>query len=334
MKSSLSILVSAIALASLAACGGGSGDDSTSQPAAAKVAITSANQNQVVRASVNAGLSVSLAQGSVGGGVSPAGVADRSHALAAVMERAVSAARASRKGIASASAHPTASTSSTQACTGGGTMTITLDDRDGNQQISNGDVITASFSQCKDTATSTINGAIAVTLTGTPTATQFAASANFQNIVVTDNGVTATIAGTVAVSETDTATDIVTTLSVGSSGLTASTASTAYTDAVSFASGFVITTDEASSGSVSVSLAGTMSAQSVGGSITIATPQPLVEASSDTYPSSGQVILTGASGSAVRATVLDNTQVKIELDANGDGTYESTSIVTWNALIA
>ena len=332
MKSSLSVVVSAIALASLAACGG-SGGDSTSQPNSNKVAITSANQNQVVRASVNAGLSVSLAQGSVGGGVSPASVTDRSHALTAVMARAVNAARAQRKGIASATAHPTASTSSTEACTSGGTVTITLDDRDNNQQVSNGDVVTATFSQCKDTATSTISGAIAVTLTGTPTDTQFSASASFQNVAVTDNGVTATIAGNVAVTETDTSTDTVTTLSVGSGGLTASTTSTAYTDAVSFASGFVITTDEASSGNVSVSLAGTMSAQSVGGTITIATPQPLVEAASSAYPSSGQVIITGASGSAVRATVLDNTQVKLELDANGDGTYESTATVAWTALI-
>lgn len=333
MKSGLSFLVSAMALASLAACGG-SGDDSSSHPAANKVAITSTNQNQVVRASVNAGLSVSLAQGSVGGGVSPAGVAGRSHALTALMARAVNAARASRKGIASATAHPSATTTDTEACTSGGTVTIALDDHDNNQQISNGDVITATFAQCKDTATSTISGAISVTLTGTPTDTQFSANANFQNIVVTDNDVTATIAGNVAVTESDTSTDSVITLSVGSSGLTASTTSTSYTDSVSFASGFVITTDEASSGSVSVSLAGTMSAQSVGGSITIATPQPLVEAASDAYPSSGQVIITGASGSAVRATVLDKTQVKLELDANGDGTYESTSTVAWNALIA
>jgi len=126
----------------------------------------------------------------------------------------------------------------------------------------------------------------------------------------------------------------VTTLSVGSGGLTASTASSGYNDSVSFASGFAILTDEATSGaSTSVSLSGTMSAQSLGGSITISTPQPLVQLSTDNYPSAGQVIVTGATGSAVRATVLDNTQVRVELDANGDGTYESTATVAWTTLI-
>ncbi len=332
MKSSLSILVSGTVLATLAACGGSDGDSSQQQQGS-KVAITSANQSQVVRASVNAGLSVSLAQGSVGG-VTPAGITDRAHALGGVLQRAMSAARASRKGIASASVHPAATISDTEPCGVSGTVTIVLDDRDNNQALSNGDAVSATFAQCKDSATTTINGAIAIALTSTPTDTQFSASANFQSVVVIDNDVTSTISGTVAVAENDMPTVTETTLSVGNGGLTASTASTGYDDAVSFAAGFVIRTDETSAGDVSVSLSGTMTAQSVGGSITISTPQPMVEGSGDPYPRSGQVIITGASGSSVRATVLDDTQVRLELDANGDGSYESTSIVAWTALIA
>ncbi|MFL6630168.1 MAG: hypothetical protein ACJ8G1_27285 [Vitreoscilla sp.] len=331
MKSSLSILVSGTVLATLVACGGSGGD--SSPPQGSKVAITSANQSQVVRASVNAGLSVSLAQGSVGG-VSPAGVTDRTHALGGVLQRAMGAARASRKGIASASVHPAATISDTEPCGVSGTVTIVLDDRDNNQALSSGDSVSATFAQCKDSASTTINGAIVIALTSTPTDTQFSASANFQSVVVTDNGVTSTISGTVTVAENDMPTVTETTLSVGSSGLTASTASTGYDDAVSFAAGFVITTDETSAGDVSVSLSGTMTAQSVGGSITISTPQPIVEGSGDAYPRAGQVIITGASGSSVRATVLDDTQVRLELDANGDGSYESTSTVAWTALIA
>ena len=332
MKSSLSILASATLLATLAACGGGGGD-SPSQPGGDKVTITSANQDQVVRASVNAGLSVSTAQNRAGGS-SPASVADRSHALGTVMQRAMSAAQASRKGIASATVHPSVSGNETLACGVSGTLTVSVDDRDANNALSSGDVISVSFAQCKDTASSSINGAITISLTGTPTATQLTASANFQNVAVVEDGVTSTIAGSVTVAENDTDLDTVTTLSVGSGGLTASTASSSYNDSVSFAAGFVIQTDEATSGaSTTVSLSGTMTAQSLGGSITISTPQALVQLSSDTYPSAGQVIVTGASGSAVRVTVLDNTQVKVDLDANGDGTYESTATVAWTSLI-
>ena len=330
MNFSLTTVVAASTLALLTACGGGGGD-APAKPADTRVAITSANQSQVVRAGVNAGLSVSMAQGSTSG-VSPSGVQDRSHALAAVMQRAVTAARASRKGIASASAHPATTASDSEPCDFGGTLTVTLDDRDNDLKLSNGDVVSASFAQCKDSASSTIDGAISITLTGTPTDTQFAATASFQNVAVTDDGTTSTIAGNVTVAENDTDTDTQTTLSVGSGGLTASTVSADYDDAVSFASGFVIRMDESSSGSVSVSLSGTITAQSLGGSITISTPQPLVETANDDRPSAGQVIVTGASGSSVRATVLDNSQVKLELDANGDGTYEGSSIVTWAAL--
>lgn len=226
------------------------------------------------------------------------------------------------------------SASDTEPCGVSGTLTVSIDDRDANNALSSGDVISVSFAQCKDSATSSINGAISIALTSTPTATQLTANANFQNVAVVEDGATSTIAGNVAVAENDTDLDTVTTLSVGSGGLTASTASSGYNDSVSFASGFAILTDEATSGaSTSVSLSGTMSAQSLGGSITISTPQPLVQLSTDNYPSAGQVIVTGATGSAVRATVLDNTQVRVELDANGDGTYESTSTVAWTTLI-
>jgi hypothetical protein len=318
-------------LAVLAACGGGG--DSPSQPNSEKVTITSANQNAVVRASVNAGLSVSTAQGRAGG-VSPASVADRAHALGGVMQRAMAAAHASRKGIASATVHPLASATDTEPCGLSGTITVTIDDKDGNSALSGGDVVTASFAQCKDSAASSINGAIVITLTGTPTATQLAANANFQSVAVVQDGVTSTLAGNVTVAESDLPLDTQTTLTVGSGGLTAATTSSGYNDTVSFASGFVIRTDEASSGaSTSVSLSGTMSAQSLGGSITIATPQALVQLGADNYPSAGQVIVTGASGSAVRATVLDDTQVTVDLDANGDGTYESTTTVAWTSLI-
>ena len=333
MKSTLSILLSAITLATLTACGGGGGD-SPPQQGAAKVAITSTNQGQVVRASVNAGLSVSLPQGSAGG-ASVAGVASRAQSLGAVAQRAVHAAQASRKGIASASAHPSAALSDTEPCAVSGTMTITLDDRDNNQAVSKNDVVSASFAQCKDSATSSINGAITITLTDTPTDTQFSASANFQNLVAIDGGVTASLSGIVSVGETDTANSTETFLTVGQSGLTVSVASSDYTDSVIFDSGMLIHTLAVSdpNGFVSTILDGSFTVQSLGGKVTVATPLGLTQNNADAFPSSGQLEITGASGSKVRATVLDKTQVRLELDANGDGTYEATSTVAWSTLI-
>jgi hypothetical protein len=344
MNSTLKIVAAASALAILAACsaGGtgpkkspGSGNGSGgSTSTAAQVPVTSSNQNNVVRAGVNAGLAVSLTTGSMGsvnGSASTTGIGDRTHALTTVLQSTVAAVQSSRKGIASATAHPAATSS--VGCTDGGTLTVAVNDHDGSQTLTSGDVITATFAQCKETNTSTINGVITITLTGTPTDTQFLANTTFQSVVVVDNGVTSTLSGGATVSETDASSFTETALTVGSNGLTSSTSSSNYNDNVTFGSGFIIRSEETSAGTVSVSMTGTLTANSLGGSISIATPQALTETADDNYPSSGEIIITGASNSAVRATVLDNTQVKIELDANGDGSYEATANVTWATLM-
>jgi hypothetical protein len=54
---------------------------------------------------------------------------------------------------------------------------------------------------------------------------------------------------------------------------------------------------------------------------------------SDDYPSSGVMVITGAANSQLKLTALSNTQVRQELDANGDGTYESSTTVNWNTLL-
>jgi hypothetical protein len=44
-------------------------------------------------------------------------------------------------------------------------------------------------------------------------------------------------------------------------------------------------------------------------------------------------MITGANNSKIRLTPTTNAQVRQELDANGDGIYESTSNVSWNSLM-
>ena len=333
MKSTLSTLVATSTLALLGACGGGGGGDSTPTPSGAPVAITSTNQSDVARASVNGGLAVSLAQGALGSGSTPTSVTGRSHALAVAMQRALQAATG-RKGVAGASAHPLATTVDTNACDVSGTMTTSFNDKDGNSQLSSGDVLTATFAQCKESATLSVSGVVVVTITATPTDTQFLANAQFQSLAVQDSGVTTTLSGAVAISETDSDTQSNTTIAVATGGLNATIVSSGYNDTVAFESGMVFTTSVVdASATFSVAMAGTFSATSIGGRVTIATPVPLTQGFTDAYPSHGQVRLTGASGSTLLATVLSATQVELKLDANGDGTFESDTTVAWSTLI-
>lgn len=332
MKPNLSLLVAASALACLGACGGGG--DSAPASGTKTVAISSTNQSDVVRASLNGGLAVSFTQGSLGGTPAAANVTTRTHGLGVVLQRALAVTTARRQAIASASAHPAAVTSDTTPCGVSGTLTVAFDDRDGNGMLSKGDVLTGTFAQCQDSAALSINGAVAITLTGDPSGMVFDASAVFQNVVVVDSGVTATISGTLAVEETDGSTLTDTKFTVGSGGFAVALASSGYDDTIAFDAGMTITTSQiGGNAQTSLTLAGSFTASSIGGRVTIATPVPLVEDPADAYPSAGAVRITGASGSTVLATVLSATQVQLQLDANGDGSFESTSTVAWSTLI-
>ena len=332
MKFAIQPLVAASALALLAACGGGG--DSSNSPSATPLAITSTNQTDVARASINGGLAISLAQGSLGGGAAATAVVGRSHALAATMVHVLHAAIGQRRSVASVGAHAAAVSSATDSCADGGTVTTSFDDKDGNGVVSNGDVLTAAFSQCRDSATLTINGTVTVTMTGTPTASQFAASAQLQNVSVVDGGATSTLSGTVSMTESDSPGSSDSAITVGSAGLTITVASASYNDTLVFDAGTVVTTDESSaSGTTSITASGAFTSHSLGGHVTIATPTPIVQADADAYPGSGVIRVTGASGSTLLITVLSNSQVQLQLDANGDGTYASTTSVAWTTLV-
>jgi hypothetical protein len=53
----------------------------------------------------------------------------------------------------------------------------------------------------------------------------------------------------------------------------------------------------------------------------------------DDNPSSGVLTVTGANNSSARLTAISSTQCLVEVDADGDGTYEySSGNISWNEL--
>ena len=71
--------------------------------------------------------------------------------------------------------------------------------------------------------------------------------------------------------------------------------------------------------------------RAVGGAVDCTTVAALSGTAPD-YPSSGEVVLAGAKGSKVRVLVLDAVRVRLFVDADGDGTYETTMDTTWDDL--
>jgi hypothetical protein len=76
----------------------------------------------------------------------------------------------------------------------------------------------------------------------------------------------------------------------------------------------------------------------IGGSVNISTDTPCVTDASRNFPSTGVLSFAGTGGSRVRVTIngdetLASPQLKIELDADGDGTFESSSDRNWADLV-
>jgi hypothetical protein len=68
-------------------------------------------------------------------------------------------------------------------------------------------------------------------------------------------------------------------------------------------------------------------------SITLSTSTPFVVTGGTTYPSSGLAVVAGSGGGTVRITAVSATDVKFELDANGDGVFESTTTKKWSEVL-
>jgi len=66
------------------------------------------------------------------------------------------------------------------------------------------------------------------------------------------------------------------------------------------------------------------------GFVVISTPTPFRFLAGNTYPSSGTMIVTGASNGRARLTISNPTSYTVDVDANGDGTYEISGSHTWS----
>ena len=65
------------------------------------------------------------------------------------------------------------------------------------------------------------------------------------------------------------------------------------------------------------------------GFVVISTSTPFQYPAGSTYPSSGTMIVTGASNGRAKLTIIDSTGYTVDVDANGDGIYETSNPHTW-----
>lgn len=332
----LCLLLAGLALAS---CGGGGGDPAT-PPAATAVTITGLNQQAVARAVVSGGSALMWTQ--------PLAAPGRATALGAGTVRAATpvqllAAVTSRTAWlvvapgATARVRPLAVSTETEFCSYGGTVATSFDDRDGNNDASPGDVISAVFTGCKEDDLIRLDGRVTIQITtvaevGTD-GLDLAGSFRFEDVRAVVGDTTADLSGSVAASIALRGDSLGMTLTVGSDALRIAARAPGFDESLVYESGMAISITANDAGTITLALDGSFVSASLGGRVTVATLQPVRQLASDDYPNAGQFLVRGGSGSQLRVTVQDATQVRLELDAAGDGVFETTTPVVWSALL-
>jgi len=324
----------ALAIGMFAGCGGGGGSSGISVSTAA---LTTSNQTVAAQdvASTALGLfdSSQLALGAVSTSESALYAVAFSHLdrLPIYMRDAVSNATVTG-----------AVGSQSYSCPGGGSFLGSATDADNNGIVSAGDSISLAFTSC-DTGSGILTGSLNFRIDSLPSGTYGAPpysvglTMTFGNLGMAANAYSASLNGSITIAGSKSgANDF--TQSISTTSLSASATYGAVTRSRALTSFTASETRSADTTYIylsNYSVAGTLTSSGFTGTqaVSFTTPTTLVRRGTDMYPYTGVLLIRGASNSALRLTVISNSQVREDLDANGDGTYESTSVVDWNTLL-
>lgn len=327
-------VAAALIIAGLTGCGGGGGGADVPTPVvdAQPLAITVANHETVARQSTQAS-SYLL---DTGGLVNGAQVAPDTKTLInftrGQLARVGTLFRAAPQRVGGATF------TETVACSGGGSMLVTATDANGNGDVDSGDSAQLVASGCVE-AGATLSGAMAMSfsgISGDPLTSVFGftAAVTLTNLRantgagdVTGNGSMTLVINSTGANRMSLDIQVPVLVTSGQIGGVTDTVTLQNWRIVSTSAPTVtgITTTVTASGT-------TISTALEGKAVTVATVQPLVVLDSDVYPSSGQFTATGVAGSRVRVTALNASTARIELDENGDGSYERSTDRAWSAL--
>ncbi|MEC5385508.1 hypothetical protein VVD49_07210 [Uliginosibacterium sp. H3] len=339
-------VLSCIFVTMLSACGGGGGGGggsgspantpaASSSSAAAVTDITASNQNQVANTgitSVNAALSIAGGARSPSSGSVSTLALDASpslqHSVAEIIDARIRS-LVMREGSVFAVAAITSS--STTACTGGGSY-VGTEVYASSSTDTVGDTYTVVYTNCIESGL-TLNGTVKLELRAfNANRTSFSIRVAYTSLRAASGTTSMVYNGTYDLS-TLYATGS-TTYGLTDGNISASFVSSGYTGTLGL-SGMATTSVVPTSGNITnnpvkLGLTATIAGTSIG--MQIEAVAPVVTTSSGTYVS-GKIKITGR-GSILYVTFLGSGSVKVDLDANGDGTIDSTKTTTITALAA
>ncbi len=223
-------------------------------------------------------------------------------------------------------------------CDISGTFTSTLTDQNGDGKPNAGDNVAITFNNCVN-SDGTINGSLSAVIhtfvDGVANANnEFELSINLNNFSVVSGGSSTFASGDLRLKWVDS--NNVETLNLSASKISSSSTVAGVTKRFGL-SGFTATLIDGVNGD-SQTYAGNLSMSAYENKrVSIETTETWLFQDGAEYPYRGQMVLTGQAGSKVRLTAQLFTAasaptVLLELDANGDGTYEKSETRTWSSL--
>lgn len=334
-----SALALSLALA-LSACGGGGGGGNAGDPLVpgpdpnlGKLAITSSNQVAVAQTAVSSSLYFMDSSELLVGAQANDGKTPTRLALALV-ERAPGwwAKRVATPLVTGAV------TAVSEACSGGGRMDISLDDKNNNNSFDAGDSMAIRAVNCVESG-STISGGIEMvlsSLTGVFGSNNYSAALTLRmdKLTVVSGQDTAIGHGEMRMESRVTgANNSSVTITVPSFTVSGTLGGVNYSNSLA---GFQLTLGKAPGGTlytVSVSIRGALSGSMIESKqISIETLAPLVRNWNAVDPSTGQLLIKGAASSQLRITAQAGGVALLELDADGNGVFESSTTRRWSDL--
>jgi hypothetical protein len=74
---------------------------------------------------------------------------------------------------------------------------------------------------------------------------------------------------------------------------------------------------------------GTVDSTDLGGIIDYSTPVTF-QGAGDGYPFAGELLIVGANNASIRLVALDDTNVRLDTDIDGDGEVDESETTTWD----
>jgi len=314
--------------AGLAACGGGGGGGGDDGGGGVATPLSADNYVAVAKEGIAPAVFMMNTRGSIVGvqASDPGAIFRFVRAQLPKLAGWVSSATPQATGVAYTDTYP---------CAGGGYMTITVDDANNSGLVDAGDSVSITFNSCSEEG-AVMNGTLAFVvdaITGVVDLPPYSMSvtATLQNLTMVFGTGSETANGSFTLDL-----DVPTYDTSYSSMLAPSMTTTAIYGEESVTrtlTNYALSASEVLGASTLVA-SGTVTTSVLSANpLTVSTPVTFNSLASEDYPSSGQMLLSAALGGKVRVTALAGGSAYIELDANDDGVYETTTTLPWSELI-